>query len=60
MAAYHLIVHNPFGAYPKGAHIRDVAEVERILAGPNRANVHRIAPVGEPVSPPTPVTETPA
>jgi hypothetical protein len=59
MAAYHLIVHNPFGAYQKGAHIRDAAEVARVLASSNRVNVHRIAPVGEPV-PSAPATEKPA
>jgi hypothetical protein len=59
MAAYHLIVHNPFGVYQKGAHIRDAAEVERILASSKRGNVHRIPPVGEPV-PPVPSTEKPA
>jgi hypothetical protein len=58
MAAYHLIVHNPFGPYPKGAHITDAAEVERILAGPHHPNVRRIAPIGEKVQPPVPATET--
>jgi hypothetical protein len=46
MGAYHLIVHNPFGSYQKGAHIRDDAELERVLAGPNHRDVLRIAAVG--------------
>ncbi len=47
MGAYHLIVHNPFGAYGKGAHIRDAAEVALVLAGPHEANVLRIAALGD-------------
>jgi len=54
MGAYHLIVHNPFGSYQKGAHIRDAAEVARVLAGPNRRDVLRIAPVGDETPAPAP------
>ncbi len=46
MGTYHLIVHNPFGSYGKGAHIRDAAEVALVLAGPHQENVLRIAAVG--------------
>ncbi len=45
MNSPHLIVHNPFGNYSKGALITDPAEVQRVLSGDNRAHVHRIVPV---------------
>jgi hypothetical protein len=45
MSDFHLIVHNPFGGYAKGALISNATEVQRILSGDNRANVHRIVPV---------------
>jgi hypothetical protein len=47
MGACHLIVHNPFGPYGKGAHISDASEVARVLAGPHCDNVLRVAPIGE-------------
>ena len=50
MGAYHLIVHNPFGPYAKGAHVSDPAEVSRILESALHVNVHRIVPPGQNVA----------
>ncbi len=47
MSTYHLIVHNPFASYQKGALISDPTEVQRILESDHHANVHRIQPVGQ-------------
>lgn len=40
---YQLIVVQPFGAYPVGALVSDIAQVEAILAGEHAACVVRIA-----------------
>ncbi len=50
MGAYHLIVHNPFGSYQKGAHIRDATEVARVLTGANHRDVLRIAALEAPTT----------
>lgn len=40
---FHLIVIHPFGAYGKGAHITDAAEIAAVLAGENAGSCNRIA-----------------
>jgi hypothetical protein len=40
---FHLIVIHPFGAYGKGAHITDAAEIDAVLAGENAGACNRIA-----------------
>lgn len=45
---YHLTARQDFGAYRKGEHIEDHAEVERILGGEHAVHVVRVAADKEP------------